>query len=274
MNLFAGLVVSLPFFAGANTNISLPIIVRDKAAGNSQSACSIDMRPSFPACRDIAGSGHEYRKRWTWATAVGAATAYYSGQSTSQCAENQCAVASWGYTHMFGGSQDCCPNGAATPNPFSTHCDGGIGQMKGTDLDWTAGTPMEEMIQSAMNRFTKKSWQAQGGQLDQATLDAALQGGNPVVLLLHGGTRPLTTVTIHGCDGAGKYWFHSPSQDHSEKTFFEVDYDWLRHVCIVWRKPYETSACQSGSPTYDDEVFRKESSWVNTLFIPGSAAIV
>jgi len=146
--------------------------------------------------------------------------------------------------------------------------------MRGTDLDWTAGSAMETMIQSAMNNFTTKSWQAQGGQLDQATLDAALQGGNPVVLLLHGGSRPLTTVTIHGCDGAGKYWFHSPSQDHSEQTFFEVDYDWLRHVCIVWRKPYVTSACQSGSPTYDDEVFRKESSWVNTLFIPGSAAIV
>lgn len=125
-----------------------------------------------------------------------------------------------------------------------------------------------------MNHFTGKTWQRSTGPVNKATLDAALQGGNPVTLGIGGQRGADHVVTIHGC-GSGKYWYHDPEREYNE--FIQVDYDWLLHQCVAWQHNGGNPIlipCQTGSPKGSDEIFRVEKQWWDTIYIPGSVAMV
>lgn len=266
MQLFAGFVVSLPFFVSAqDSNTSFAIYATDeeaaeqrknfdivlseraasKAAGEN-SYCSNDMRSSFPGCTQ---SG----TMWCWATAVAAAMEYYGvgGQLGDECHGIECQVVTWTY------GDNCCPY---IPGG---HRDDACGQQGAYFQD----------IQKAMNHFTGMQWQKSTGPLDKSTLDAALQAGNPVILGI-GGNFADHVVTLHGC-GSDMYWYHDPERLYNE--FIHVDYDWLLNQCVAWQHNGGHAIlipCQHGSPKGSDEIFRIEKKWFDTIYISGSTAVV
>lgn len=268
MQLFAGLVVSLPFVVQADSNTTLygaiiatdeeiaiqregfDKVVADRAACtpdngcNAYSTCSNDMRDRFPGC-------HQSGNMWCWATAVAAATEYYGagGSHGDQCQGLECDVVSWTF------NEQCCPFKAK---------DDACG-MEGAS--WST-------IQRSINHYTGRSWQRPNGPISQVMLDASLQAGNPVLLEIGDERSPSHVVTLHGC-GSGKYWYHDPERDFGE--FINVDYDWLLHQCVVWMHNGGNAIlvpCQSGSAKDPDEIFRIERKWWDTLYIPGSVAVV
>jgi len=271
MQLFAGLVVSLPLVAVANSNTSLPgfdndvvsIIATDEEIAESRSNfeiavinraasvsdgensyCRNDMRPSFPGC-------HQYGDMWCWATAIAGAMEYYTGgQRGDKCVGKECKVVSW----TFPDQANCCPH----PAPHTQSECGKRGAAWGT-------------VQKSLNHFTGLSWQRPNGPLSKAALDAALRGGNPVILEIGDDRRPSHVVTIHGCDGNEKYWYHDPSRDFQE--FLLVDYDFLLNQCVALGGLDNYYApCQS--PKHPQEIFRVQRKWWDTLYIPGAVTIV
>jgi hypothetical protein len=178
-----------------------------------QTTCSNDMRTKFPAC-------HQLGTMWCWATAVAQATEYYTSQEGSQCVGLECEIVGWTFSDDY---STCCP--------FDAH--------KDTCGDRGAGW---ETVQRSLNHFTNKSWERPNGPLDKATLDATLQSGNPVIMMVGPETSPNHVVTIHGCDASGKYWFHDPEfiSDPTDPTHLDydkwylVDFNWLLQMCYVW----------------------------------------
>ena len=178
-----------------------------------RSTCSHDMRAGFPPC-------HQLGTMWCWATAVAAATEYYTSQGAARCVGLECEIVGWTFSDDY---STCCP--AET--------------YKDTCGDRGAGW---DKVQKALNHFTKKTWERPNGPLDKATLDATLQAGNPVIMMVGPATHPNHVVTVHGCSPSGKYWFHDPEfisdpTDPKHKNYeewFEVDFDWLLEMCYVW----------------------------------------
>jgi hypothetical protein len=217
----------------------------------SHTTCSTDMRDGFPAC-------HQLGTMWCWATAVASAAEYYTDHSESQCIGLECDIVGWTF------SKQCCP--------FETTGCGDRG------ASWAT-------VQKALDHFTGKSWQRPQGPLDKGTLDATLQSGNPIVMMVGPDTGPQHVVTVHGCDGSGKYWFHD-SEFISDPTvpdskyyvkYFQVDYSWLLEMCYVWVKAEDETgpklvACTRGSQHASNEIFRIEHRWWDTLYIPAPPA--
>lgn len=217
-----------------------------------QTTCSTDMRERFPAC-------HQLGTMWCWATAVAAATEYYTNRTGARCVGLECDIVGWTF------SQVCCPF-TGTEGDKDACGDRGAG--------W-------EKIQKALNHFTGQSWQRPKGPLDKATLDATLQSGNPVIIEVGPDVHPNHVVTVHGCDGGGKYWFHDPEfindptnpKSSYYEEYFLVDYSWLLEMCYVWVRDASAGgqkliACTRGSPKASNEIFRIESRWWDTLYVP------
>merc|ERR1712176_149096 len=88
--------------------------------------------------------------------------------------------------------------------------------------------------------------------------------------------RPTHVVTIHGCDGNGKYWWHDPETHYGE--YLLVDYHWLFHMCRAWVKADNPDGaklivCPPGPPG-PDEIFRYSKKWWDTLYINVTTANV
>lgn len=212
----------------------------DIANGKNSGYCSIDMRPTFPGC-------HQFGNMWCWATAVAATTEHYGLEHQRQCIGLECEVVSWTF------NDQCCP--------FKSRSDA-CGK-KGASLS---------DIKRSMDHFTQRSWTVSNGPISKDALDASLQAGNPVTLEIGDDRRPSHIVTIHGCDGNGKYWYHDSSRDYGE--FVQGDYDWLLRQCVELGgdDPYYYGVCDPASPKAHP--IRVVTKWWNTLYIPGSAAVV
>jgi len=215
---------------------------------NYLSTCSKDMRSSMPAC-------HQYGSMWCWATAIAEVTQHYTTRHAKECSGLECEIVGWEF------SKQCCPYGAHKADCGS----------RGAYLS---------QIQRAANHFTGKAWKTPHGPLDQKTLDASLQAGNPIILEVGNEQAPNHIVTIHGCDGAGNYWFHDPERDYGE--YLQVDYQWLLSMCMVWVKAPETKAGAKlvKCPTtgkLPNEIFRIKWKWWDVLYVPansGDAVVV
>ena len=135
-----------------------------------KTTCSRDMRDRFPAC-------HQLGTMWCWATAVAAATEYYTSRSESKCVGLECEIVGWTF------SKQCCPDvpGTLVESIPSACGDKGAGWAK---------------VQQAVNHFTGKSWERPNGPLDKATLDATLQSGNPVIMMIGPEENPTHVVTV------------------------------------------------------------------------------
>lgn len=221
------------------------IVARERAAdiadGKNGGYCRNDMRPKFPGC-------HQFGNMWCWATAVSATTEYYGLSQQSQCHGLECEVVSWTF------NDQCCP--------FKSR----------SDTCGNKGANIAD-IKRSMEHFTKRSWTIAKGPISKDALDASLQAGNPVTLLIGPEGRGAThVVTVHGCDGSGKYWYHDPARSFGE--FIQGDYDWLLHQCVELggEDPYYYGACSQGSPKAHP--IRDEKTWYNTLYIPGSEVVV
>lgn len=211
------------------------------AAVNSQSTCSNDMRDRMPGC-------HQLGSMWCWATSIASAMEYYGTASAEQCVGVECQVVSWTY------NEDCCP--------FKSM----------DDACGSQGAYMSDILR-AVNHFTPATFTRSTGPLDKATLDAALQGGSPVIMGIGSRNSPDHIVTLHGC-GGGKYYYHDPERDYNE--FIEVDYDWLHNQCVVWMHNGGNPIlvpCIHGSPKQADEIFRVEKKWFDTVYVPGSVVV-
>ena len=157
---------------------------------------------------------------WCWATAVAQATEYYTSQGEAQCIGLECDIVSWTFSDKY---STCCPG------------------EKYKDTCGEEGAAWE-VVQKALNHFTKKSWERANGPLDKATLDAVLQSGSPVIMMVGPETQPNHVVTVHGCDDSGQYWFHDPEfindptdpEHKNYDTWYLVDFNWLLQMCYVW----------------------------------------
>jgi len=202
------------------------------------STCSKDMRSLMPAC-------HQSGMMWCWATAVAEVTQLYTTRRASLCTGLECEVVGWA------NSKQCCP--------FEAH------ESECGDLGATWQT-----VQQAANHYTGMSWKIPNGPLDQKTLDASLQAGNPIIVEVGDETSPNHVVTVHGCDGNGKYWFHDPERDPGE--YLLVDYDWLLSMCMAWVKVPQSKegakliVCPSSKAP--NEISRFHRKWWNTLYVP------
>jgi len=224
----------------ANFEAAVSQRAADIEDGKNGGFCHNDMRSSFPGC-------HQFGDMWCWATAVSATTEYYGLQHQNQCTGLECEVVSWTFN-----DDQCCP--------FTTRSsDCGKKGAYVTD------------IKRAMDHFTQRSWTTAHGPISKDALDASLQAGNPVTLLI-GARGPTHVVTVHGCDGSGNYWYHDPERDFGE--FITGDYDWLLNQCVELGgdDPYYYGACDAASPKAHP--IRVVTKWWDTLYIPASAAVV
>lgn len=243
-------------FAQALSNSSLPVMAskeeiqemlaniqsvkEDHRRGASHSYCSTDMRKGFPGC-------HQYGEMWCWATAVAAATEYYTGRSGDQCTGLECQIVGDKL------NTNCCPYEGAS------------------DTCLNEGGYASEIVDS-LKHFTGKTFTNAKGTVHKNTLEASLQSGNPVILLIGNDDYPTHVVTLHGCDGSGKYWHHDPEREFG--TFEAVDYDWLAgDMCFAWVKSnvHQPEVC-SGSKN-PGEQFRYTRKWWNTLYISGDTVV-
>lgn len=223
------------------TNIQL--VHEDHRRGASHSYCSNDMRSAFPGC-------HQYGDMWCWATAVAAATEYYTGRSGDQCIGLECQIVGQKL------KDNCCPYESAS------------------DTCLNEGAYVEEIVDS-LKHFTGKKFTHAKGTVHKSTLEASLESGSPVILLIGDDEAPSHAVTLHGCNGSGKYWYHNPERDFG--TFKAVDYDWLAgDMCFAWVKSDsptgEALEVCSGSKN-PGEYFRFTHKWWDTLYIPGETVV-
>jgi len=251
--LFAACV--LPF-VNADGNTSYPIMASEeeidemrrniqivqedhhRRGASLHSTCSNDMRSTMPGC-------HQSGEMWCWATAVAAATEHYTGRSGDQCRGLECQVVGHAY------KEDCCPFKSATD-----HC----GEHGGY-----AYQIVDELKHSTGMSFTEAK-----GTVSKTALDASLQSGSPVILLVGNDKQATHVVTLHGCNGSGKYWHHDPERDYG--TFEAVDYNWLAgDMCFAWVGRRLEVCKGSKNPGEDFRFYRK---WWNTVYIPSHSETV
>lgn len=208
--------------------------------GQGASKCSNDMRNKFPGC-------HQSGSMWCWATAVAEVEEYYNGRTGDQCKGVECEVVSYTY------NDDCCP--------FKDPKDE-CGSKGGTVT----------MIKNALKHFTGRSFTNAGGPLDEATLSATLQSGNPVIVEVGDDRRPNHIMTLHGCDGSGNYWLHDPERDYGD--FLAGDYDWLIHgMCRAWVDRSNARLVKCEGDKNPDEIFRVTTKWWDTVYIPAEVTV-
>jgi hypothetical protein len=95
------------------------------------------------------------------------------------------------------------------------------------------------MMVEAASHFTGKHMVQTEGPMAQKDLDAKLQGGHPILMLV-GDYTPYHVVSVGGC-GNGKYYFHDPewaAGDYQEYTYDQLlecpaGYKWLDTVAIA-----------------------------------------
>jgi len=213
----------------------------------SNSMCSNDMRSTFPGC-------HQSGSMWCWATSVASVKEYYSGQRGDQCVGLECEIVG----HVM--NTECCPFKA----PDDT-----CGKRGGSWGD--AGE-----IVASLKHYTGRSFIDSKGTMPKATLDASLQNGNPIILLVGNNKGPDHVVTLHGCDGSGNYWFHDPEREYG--TFIQVDYDWLvGDMCFAWVKcdtcPHHQRLEVCSGSKNPGEGFRFYRKWYSALFIPAGVIV-
>jgi len=170
----------------------------------------------------------------------------------------ECDIVGWTF------SQQCCP--------YKDH----VNDCGSEGASW--GT-----IQRAVNHFTGKSFSRPNGPLDQKTLDATLQAGNPVLIEVGSDSGPNHVVTLHGCDGKGGYWFHDPERDvgeylqgSTETGMVPVDYHWLLNMCMAWvdKANPKLVSCDRSAPKGADEMFRIKWKWWDTLYVNSQMTVV
>lgn len=220
------------------------IVKEDHRRNSAHSTCSNDMRKTFPGC-------HQFGEMWCWATAVAAATEYYTGRSGDQCVGLECQVAG----QLL--NADCCPFKSST------------------DTCGETGATSDEILKS-LKYWTGMKFKSAKGILPKATLDASLQSGNPVLLEVGRDDGPSHLVTLHGCSGSGKYWHHDPERDYG--TFEKVDYDWLAgDMCFAWVAcddcPHKQRLEVCSGSENPGEYFRYYNKWWNALYVPGETVV-
>jgi len=250
------LVACLASCVSANGNASLPMMYTEEELeekrknmvlmeelfeqSNGASTCSNDMRSSFPGC-------HQSGEMWCWATSVASVEEFYNGRTGDQCKGVECQVVS------FTTGNDCCP--------FKSRTD---------ECGERGGTVRE--ITKAIQHFSGRSFTIAGGPLSEATLSAALQGGNPVILEVGNDKAPNHIMTLHGCDGSGNYWLHDPEREYGD--FVKGDYNWLIHgMCRAWvdRSNARLVACEGDKNP--DEIFRVTTKWWDTIYVPAGVTV-
>lgn len=212
----------------------------DRVGANAelQSACTKDLRSYVPGC-------HQFGSMWCWATAISAAMQKYTGHKVQECKGLECQVVGWTF------SEQCCP----------------LDSHKSCDKEGA----YPATIVKAIDHFTSRTWTQAKSILTKNALDATLQAGNPIVMLVGGDRGPNHVVTLHGCDSSGKYWFHDPERNYNE--FILVDYDWLAtNMCVVWTKDssvsdgYRMARCGSVKSPLGKPMTPYK--WWDTIYIP------
>ena len=147
----------------------------------SDASCAADWTHRMPTCYQICSE-------WCWATVTTMAVDYYKGQN--YCQGGECQVASWEHGN-------CCPWSVScsnSPDDPPNQCNQG-------------GTPANEV--DALEHFTGGTF-ASYGPLSQATLDAALNSGRPVIIGVNWvGSSGGHALIVGGC-GGGYYYLHDP----------------------------------------------------------------
>jgi hypothetical protein len=91
------------------------------------------------------------------------------------------------------------------------------------------------MIVEAATHFTGRKMVLSNGTMSQATLDAKLQAGHPIMMLIGIGL-PSHVVTVAGC-GSGSYWLHDPETavgNYEARTYDELVWMKLGRRMVKW----------------------------------------
>ena len=155
----------------------------------AQSTCNHDMRSTLPACTQLGSM-------WCWATATASFTEYYKASGPAQCHGLECQIVSWcpKPPHCSSSKAQCCP----------------LDSHKECGADGATYT----MIVEAATHFTGRKHSDHGGPMSQAELDAKLQAGKPIMMLVGAGASATHVVWVRGC-GGGKYYFWDPEWSSS-----------------------------------------------------------
>lgn len=167
--------------------------------------CSNDMRSKMPGC-------HQFGSMWCWATGVAELAEFYKG-GPAKCDGLECEIVGWCPDPKSCGKKatNCCP--------LSSH------KSCGTD------GATNDMIFKTAKHFTGHTHKLYGGPMPQATLDATLKAGKPILMLVGSHGSAYHVVSVAGC-GGGSYYFHDP--EWKEGVYKEYDYSKLLKSSYDW----------------------------------------